>query len=206
MLHPMHHLVQLVNQRDDIEPLKTPIRCKFLVLRQEQLVALGALFRTSALLHVLRGEGVLGGVRELLPPDRDELVEGLWRHSLLHEAQDRQAALLVLLHEQPDMLDQFHGVGQVGSRREHPLEVLEEQHRRVLLQHVPVLADEVGEELELHRRHQVLARLVLLQVLDELVEERVHHDVFGHVVVLSEDFLEPAKDHFSRNLVDLFVA
>lgn len=71
---------------------------------------------------------------------------------------------------------------------------------------MPVVADKVCEELKFHRRHQVLARLVLFQVLDQLVEEGVHHDVFWHVVVLSEYLLETAKDHLCRHLVDLFVA
>ena len=68
-------------------------------------MTLRALFRTSTLLHVLGGEGILSGVGDLLLFDRDELVECLRSHGLLDEAQDCHAALLVLLHQQPDVVD-----------------------------------------------------------------------------------------------------
>ena len=59
-----------------------------------------------------------------------------------------------------------------------------------------MIGDKVGEEFKLHRGHQILPRFVLFQVLDKLVEEGVHHNMFGDVFVLSENFLEAAENHF----------
>ena len=86
------------------------------------------------------------------------------------------------------------------------MEVLKQQQGRVFLQHLDMFLDHAGEELQLHVRHQILARLVLSEVHDELVQERIHHDVLWDIVVLPENCLEASQNHLRRHLVDLSVA
>ena len=97
-------------------------------------------------------------------------------------------------------------MGKIRSGLEHAVEVLKQEQGRVLLQHLDMVLDHAGEELQLHVRHQILAMLVLSEVHDELVQERVHHDVLRDVVVLPEDCLEASQNHLRRHLVDLPVA
>ena len=70
----MHHIVQLVEQRDDVESFESTIRCKFFVLRQQQFVTFGALLRASPFLCILRREWILHCASNLVFLDVDELV------------------------------------------------------------------------------------------------------------------------------------
>ena len=46
---------------------------------------------------------------------------------------------------------------------------------------------------------------MLLDVHDELIEERVQEDLFWHVFVLFKDGLEASQNHFCAHLIDLLV-
>ena len=59
--------------------------------------------------------------------------------------------------------------------------ILEQQRNCPLVQHRTVVFDNVGQKFKLASSHQVLSFLVLPQIENELLQERIQEQVLGYV-------------------------
>lgn len=67
----------------------------------------------------------------------------------------------------------------------NPPKILEQQRNCPLVQHRTVILDNVGQKFKLASSHQVFSFLVLLQIKNELLQERIQEQVLGHVFLFT---------------------
>jgi len=85
------------------------------------------------------------------------------------------------------------------------MEVLKEHLDCIFLQDFNMTLDMISEELEFTCGHQILTSLVLVEISDELIQERVEKELFRDIFMIIKYSFEASHDHFCGYLVDLFV-